>query len=109
MRERLSTNVIGERISLKIQNVLPLNFQIEDIGVNIVNLDRRKSEKINNVSQHLSYRIQNSGVLPYEYLCDEDLEILCDEDGEDLIVEESIPEGFVIEYIKFIGEKYENQ
>jgi hypothetical protein len=109
MRERVPTNVIGERISLKVQNVLPLNFQIEDIGINIINMGCRKSEKINNVAQHLSYKIQNSGVLPYEYLTDEDGTDLSDEDDVEIIAIEGDPQGFAVEYIKFVGEAYEGQ
>lgn len=120
MRERVGINAIGERLSLKIQNNQNVYWQIEDIGIDIDTLDRRRSEMINVVSHHVSFKIAGSGIVSSEAVTTE--EFLTTEDGDTLITEsgdallvlarttesgEGVRVG--LDYIKILGTVYENQ
>ncbi len=79
--KRFNLNAIGERISLKFDNAEAFSIILNDCGIAITELYRRDSAKMNVKGNHLSFKFQNN----------------------------TASTSFELQYMKMIGETYENQ
>lgn len=109
MRERLTINAIGEKISLKFQNTANNPWQIDDIGFHTLDIDRKDSIPTNIVSHHISLKIQGYGIESEDYLTTEAGDTLITEDGGSIIAWAGAESDFMIKYIQIPKEKYPNQ
>lgn len=109
MRQRITINAIGEKISLKFQNTADNPWQIDDIGFHALDIDRRDSISTNIVSHHISLKIQSYGIESGDYLTTEDGDMLITEDGGSIIAWAGAESDFMVKYIQIAKEKYQNQ
>lgn len=81
VRSRFNLNAIGERISLKFQNVESIDIVLDDVGFTITELYRRDGTKLNAKGNRISLKFQNN----------------------------TAAEEFELQYIKLLEEVYEHQ
>ena len=60
IRRRLNINAIGERVSLKFQNVESIDLILNDVGYVLTELYRRKGAKMNAKGNRVSLKFQNN-------------------------------------------------
>ncbi len=67
VRKRLNLNAIGERLSLKFQNVESVDLVLNDVGFTITELYRRKGVDLNAKGNRISLKFQNNDLAtPFE-------------------------------------------
>ena len=81
VRSRFNMNAIGERISLKFQNVESMDIVLDDVGFTVTELYRRDGTKLNAKGNRISLKFQNN----------------------------TAAEEFELQYIKLLEEVYEHQ
>jgi hypothetical protein len=121
VRARFYLNAIGQRISLKFQNVESVNLILNDCGIAVSELYRRDSDKLNAKGNRISLKFQNNESakefeLQYLKIIDEIYE---HQTGTSMNVKgnhlsfkfqnNTAGTPFELQYLKYFGEVYENQ